>query len=234
MFELIAHRGASKEAPENTLSAFRKACDLKVDTIELDVHLSSDGTPIVIHDSTLGRTSTGKVGTRIQHYTTKEIAELDAGAWFHPEFKGEKIPTLAEALVFLKGKTRLMIEVKKDHAQAKEVARAVCECVKGYENLVVGSFSVQILEELRNLAPELPLMGIFEDLNKLPALREMKFKSYASWYKLLTPTLVNELHEEGATIWAFTVDDLRSASFLLSIGVDGIITNDPRLMLSLR
>lgn len=228
MIEWIAHRGASKEAPENTLAAFKKAIEIGVDWIEMDVHVSRDGIPFIIHDAIIGRTCSGPQGKRITDFPMAEIEEFDAGSWFDPQFSNEKIVTLDAVLAMDRGKTGLMIELKKGHSPFKVISSAVVKAVKGHSNLVVGSFSHHIIEEIQALAPEIPLIGIIEDFNRVEIFREMKLPRWAIWYKLLNPALINGLHEEGSSVWAFTVDERRVAEFLVSIGVDGIITNDPR------
>lgn len=237
MFTLIAHRGASKEAPENTLSAFKRAVEIGVDAIECDVHLSNDGVPVVVHDAYLGRTTQGLRTQKIQSLTLEEIRALDAGHWFHSDFAGERISTLEEILALEAGKTGWMIELKKGHSSVKEMAQAISRTLQNVthpELFWVGSFVPEILLELRALSPQLNLLGIAENMRQLEGFEPLNLPLVAVWYKLLTTLLVNELHSSKKKVWAFTVDDLRTAKFLLSIGVDGLITNDPRLLLPLK
>lgn len=233
MLEIIAHRGASKLAPENTLKAIDKAIQYAVDYIEVDVHISKDGVPVVIHDANLARTTNCKTGKRITDLTLDEIKALDAGSWFGPDFTGETIPTLEEVLKLPRGSIGLMIEVKKGQTPAKVAAASVCELLRRYPQnspLAIGSFSPHILDAVKERMPEVSLIGIAEDFNMIAALRGMKLARLALWYKLLSPELVRSLHEEGSQVWTFTVDDERTARFLASIQVDGIITNDCPLM----
>ena len=134
MVEIIAHRGASKESPENTLSAFQRAIELGSDYIELDVHLSKDGIPVVIHDTHLSRTTNHILNERVNDKTLKEIKALDAGLWFNEAYIGEKIPTLEEVLLLDRNKTGLMIEIKKSHSSCKKIVKAVGDLVASIQS----------------------------------------------------------------------------------------------------
>ena len=106
----IAHRGASGIVPENTLAAFKKAIEIGVDAIELDLHGTADGEIVVIHDPSLDRTT--NLSGPINQTTLETIKQADAGAWFNPQFVGEAIPTLAEALVCIADKAMTVLEIK--------------------------------------------------------------------------------------------------------------------------
>jgi glycerophosphoryl diester phosphodiesterase len=238
MAEIIAHRGASKESPENTLSAFRHAIELGADYIEIDVHLSKDEIPVVIHDAHLGRTTDHKSKGQVKEMTLEEMKTLDAGLWFSDAYAGEKIPTLEEVLLLNRKQTGLMIEIKKSHSSCKKIVKAVGDLVLSTQNnnlkeIIVGSFSLAILDEMREQYPSIPLIGIAEDFNRMVLLRERHFPRLALWHKLLNPSLIQALHEENTEVWAFTVDEIRVAKFLLSINIDGLITNDPAAIRSL-
>ena len=133
---IIAHRGARALEPENTLRAIRKAMDLNVDMIEIDIHQLDDQL-IVIHDKTLDRTTNGT--GKIQDYTFAQLRELDAG-------KGEQIPTLAEVLDLTRGKVALNIEIK-----GKSLVPLLYETIKAESNLLISSFDWQQLHQLRAL-----------------------------------------------------------------------------------
>ncbi len=111
-FLVIAHRGASGYAPENTLASIRKGLDMGADMVEIDIHLSKDGEVVVIHDATLERTTDGT--GKVQSKTLEELKKLNAGSWFGKEFSQEKIPTLKEVIDLMDGKALLLIELKND------------------------------------------------------------------------------------------------------------------------
>ena len=232
MYQLIAHRGASSEAPENTLAAVRRALEIGVDCIEVDVHLSHDGHPVVIHDPVAGRTAWGAAGKRISEMPLAEIKGLDAGSWFGASFSGEPVPTLDELLQIPRASTGLMIEIKRGHTALERLGSAVIKSIHAspQDLLMVGSYSAALLLHMQKKAPALALAGIVENQHLLNSFQGLKLKRMVLWYKLLSPYLVANLHDEGLEVWTFTVDDLKVAQFLLSIGVDGIITNNPRFM----
>lgn len=234
MVRIIAHRGASSEAPENTLAAIRRAIEIGVDCVEIDVHLTKDHIPVVIHDGRLGRTVQGHGHKQIAHTTYAELKTLDAGSWFDPSFSAEAVPTLHEVLALARNSTALMIEVKKDIHPIELAAEKIGEALASSPALappnttVVGSFSAQFLAKFHSLLPAYPLIGIVEKDHALSDFQEVPLKLFAIWYKLLTPYLVQHLYDEDKEVWAFTVDNLKIAAFLRSIGVQGIITNNPR------
>ncbi len=235
MVELIAHRGASKEAPENTLASFSKALEIGVDWIEMDVHLSKDGIPVVLHDAFPGRTARGETQGRITDLSLAQIKALDAGSWFNASFTQEKIPTLKETLSLDNGATGWMIEIKKGHSFVKPLVSTILEVVghQTPQRFRIGSSSPHIIEEIRTQDPGCPLIGIVEDFNMAALFEELNLPYLAIWYKLANPAWISRLHEKGCKVWAFTVDDPKIAEFLASIGIDGIITNNPRDMKAL-
>ncbi len=227
--KLIAHRGASKEAPENTLASIHKALEIGVDLIEIDVHLTKDNVPVVIHDAILGKTTNNTLQERITHLTWAQVQQLDVGSWFGEAFAGEKIPSLEQVLAIDRGSTGLMIEIKKGHSSVKPLVSAVLDLVFKYKSphYVIGSFSYHIVEELKKRWPECPICGIVEDFNMVSTFKEMNLPRVVLWHKLANPELIQSFHQENAEVWVYTVDD-HAAEALASFGVDGLITNDPR------
>ena len=238
MPEIIAHRGYSKKAPENTLSSIRMAIEQGVDYVEIDVHMSKDGIPIVIHDSFLERTTNAKDMLRVTDMTYAQIKTFDAGSWFDFYFQGETIPTLKEVLALNFNSSGLMIEIKKGHSQVKPLTTAVGKLVReaiaktNFNKILVGSFSYHILSELRVQFPALELVGIVEDFNSLQPMMSLKLPYLAIWHKLATPTLLKTLHENNTKVWAFTVDSIETAQALDQMNIDGLITNDPDAMIT--
>lgn len=122
---VVAHRGASVEAPENTLAAFRRAWALGAESCELDVRVSADGAVVVMHDATTART--GGVDRPVAAQTLAELAALDVGAWFGPAFAGERVPLLAEVLAAMPAGRMLFVEVKTGAADAEAIARVITD-----------------------------------------------------------------------------------------------------------
>lgn len=233
--KIIAHRGASAEAPENTLSAFANALPMGVDAIEFDVHLTSDKVPIIIHDFVFGRTTNGGYLKRTTELPFETIRTFDVGSWYSGKYVNERIPTLDEVLRLTQGKVALMVEIKQQNSPAEEIA----EVVVNYLNITggdyrIGSFSPQIIQEVQKRAPQYPVIGILEEIEMLEPFVEMNLKHLAIWYSLLTPELIKDLHEKGIEVWTFTVDNPALAQYLDSIGIDGIISNNPRLLIANR
>ena len=224
---LYAHRGASAEAPENTLAAFRRALAAGADGIELDVHLSADGTPMVIHDDTLERTTDG-CGPVAAH-PLAALQGLDAGSWFAPHFAGEPLPTLAETLQLLAGRLRLNLEVKDARAgmamlhELQRFPRA---------DVVVSSFDGAVLTRLRQAAPDLALAVLAEGdwhraLAQAAALRASAFHPRAD---LVSRPLLAACRRLRLPVFAWTVDDPAEARALARLGIDGLFTNDPAFL----
>lgn len=197
---LIAHRGASNEAPENTRAALLRAREIGVDLIEIDVHLTADEQLVVIHDSIIGRTAWGAAGRNICEMTLSEVQTLDAGSWFSEDFAGETIPTLAEVLAMDLGSTGLMIEVKRGHCPLEPLAAAVIKSVAFVSKipLIIGSFSAPLMEHLKELNSTLPFIGIVQDYHLLDKFEGIKPQHMAIYYKLATPSLIATFQEKGA------------------------------------
>lgn len=232
-FKWIAHRGVSSEAPENTLIAFRIAIEMGVDFFELDVQLSSDGIPIVIHDSSLERTTNFSNPTPVSHLSASELKALDAGSWFDPQFHGEQIPTLQEVLDLPRKQTGIMLEIKITPIDPEKIVQAVLQVlsssnISSKSPILIASFSRAILEEVRKAAPDQPLIGLADDESGLKALIDNRFNHLCPEESLLSPKVIKNLRSSGLCVWTFTVDDPKRAEELRLAGIDGIVTNRPR------
>ena len=152
---VIAHRGFSSAAPENTIAAVRAAIEIRADMVEIDVTLTSDGHVVVIHDETLDRTTNGS--GEIFLFPLAELQKLDAGSWFDPSFAGERIPTLGEVLNVVDGRILLNVEIKSE-AVARGVVGKVAAAIQEHgmvDRVVVSSFSPTALQEMHSVAPEI-------------------------------------------------------------------------------
>lgn len=234
----IAHRGASGRglAPENTLAAFKKALQIGVDAIELDVHLSRDGKVVVIHDPTLDRTTNFRGA--VAELSLEQIKAADAGSWFSPEYANEIVPTLYEALTLITKKAIAVIEIK-SLGIAKEVVQTI-ENANALEACMVISFHPTALEEMRALNPKIPtgflVGGVAPKAFKLQAIdlacrvTEIGSSSVLLYHLAITSRLVKELHKRGINVWAWTVDYRSRMRRLAKMGVNGIISNYPNLL----
>jgi glycerophosphoryl diester phosphodiesterase len=228
-----AHRGDSSNAPENTLAAFRAAIDLNAPWIELDVHPTSDGALVVIHDDTVERT-TGAPGA-ICDLTLAEIQKLDAGAWFSPRFAGERIPQLAEVFELVAPTpTRLNIEIKAA-PDGLDVAPGVVDLLRRYQKereYVVSSFDLPALLQVQALAPEVPLSILGWGSDLLQIAQEHHFPWIHGFFATMEAETVAQAHANGIGVNIWTVDDPDSLASWKAVGVDKICTNCPALMLA--
>jgi glycerophosphoryl diester phosphodiesterase len=238
----IAHRGASGKghSPENTLSAFREAINIGADCVECDVHCTKDGQVVVIHDGTLART-TNKKGTVVE-MTLEEIKKADAGSWFSSLFTNERIPTLGELLELTKGKVINVIEIKPNNI-TKRVVEEV-EKANAVNDVILQSFYPEAVKAAFELNPKIPrallLSGQLPVL-RMPSIMDLIYQATqvgASTmnlpYKIVTPNLIKESHKRGMNVWAWTVDDESDIKAQINMGIDGVTSNYPERLISLR
>lgn len=220
-----AHRGASNEAPENTLAAFALAAAYGADGLELDIHLSHDDVPVVLHDETLERTTDGQ--GPVASWRLSDLQELDAGSWFRADYAGENLPTLLEVLAMFSGHLRLNLEVKEARA-----GLAVLDLLRDFPaaDVLVSSFDWRLLARLRQLDAELPLGLLLDDGDWHRALRtavELRAATLHPPVARVSRPLIAACHAASLPVHAWTVDDPAAARSLARAGIDGLFTNDP-------
>ncbi|MDO3379217.1 glycerophosphodiester phosphodiesterase [Geoalkalibacter halelectricus] len=224
-FWFWAHRGASACAPENTLAAFRLAEAQGADGIELDVHISRDGVPMVIHDETLERTTNGR--GRVADTRLRDLRRLDAGRWFAPEFAGEPLPLLAEVLEWAGERVPLNLELKD-----RRTGAAVLRLLHHYPQcrVLVSSFDHRLLKDLRAQAPQLPLGFLCESRLWRLALRRAQAAGAHSFHPrqdLVGSSLARAVRGAGLALYTWTLDDAPRAAALMRLGIAGLFTNRP-------
>jgi glycerophosphoryl diester phosphodiesterase len=233
---VIAHRGVSAKAPENTLASFERAASIPgIDMIELDVRLSKDEEVIVLHDRTLQRTSTGNGPAR--NYSMEEIRRFDAGSWFHPMFSQQRIPTLCEVLQRVGDKLWVDVEIKSDwlHHEPpelleKKVLDAVNKC--GMDNRVMfSSFDHRLLATLKRMQPLLitgVLYNFSRDFGRLPSTlaKRVGASVFVCAKRELTHQMVDDAHRHGIAVYVYTLNSIYDAQRMLMYGVDGILSNN--------
>jgi len=245
----VAHRGASAHAPENTLAAMRAGVDMDADMVEIDVQRTADGELIIMHDTNLVRTTDAEEvfpdhgSYDVSAFTMAEIRRLDAGEWFAPEFDGEKVPTLREALAVLRGgDVGLLLEIKEPARYPgieKQVARHfdrwwLKPAPPGLAHrLVIQSFDWPSMKRSQDLLPRIP-HGL---LGRVP---EAEIPAYAEWADQINPgfttvdaAYVQAVHDVGLEIYVYTVNTAADMQAQIDKGVDGIITNYPDVLADL-
>lgn len=232
-FEIIAHRGASSLAPENTLAAFRQAHALQTEWIEFDVTLTKDRVPIIFHDKETHRT-TNLIGRKISTLPLTEIKQLDAGSWFSPEFAGEKIPTFAETLQFLATHNiHAHIELKPNHnfevATVTQVLAEFRAIWPTHLTAIFSSFSVPMLRTLRQHDSTLNIAFIHNrwHMDNLDILHELNCQAMHLNARYITEQQVHQLKAANFQVRCFTINHLKRGQILYSWGVDGVFTEHP-------
>jgi len=236
---IIAHRGASYAAPENTLAAFKLAWDEQADGIEGDFYLSADGRIICIHDRTTKRTAGEEL--TVPEATWEQLQQLDVGKWKAPQYAGERVPALPQVLATVGPGKKIYIEIK----CGAEVVPTLVETIKASkllpEQITVISFQKEVIAQIKQQLPDITanwLTGFKqqEDGSWLPApativetLRELKADGVGVGAQrgALTPELATALKEAGFGFHVWTVDDPELAAYLVKLGVDSITTNRP-------
>jgi len=232
----FAHRGASYEAPQNTLAAFSLAVELGADGIEFDVQLSSDGEVVVIHDFVLETTTDGQ--GPVQNKTLVELKELDAGAWFDPKFAGLRIPTLQELIDAVGHHLLLNVELKAAGLRDDGLALAVVRILKEndlLDRVVVSSFNPLAIWRVKRLDARIPT-GLLYAPDGPPFLRRpwlrhlIRPDALHPQHSMVDASYVSWARERGYRVHTWTVDEPADMRRLTQLGVDLIITNRPDLL----
>lgn len=231
----VAHRGATGYAPENTIAAFDKGVEMKADYIEIDVQRSKDGELVIIHDTTVDRTTDG-TGS-VKDLTFEQIRSLDAGSWKGEEFTGEKIPTFDEILDRYRGKVGILIELKAPELYPGIEAQVAQELKERNldkpqnEKIIIQSFNFESMKITNSLLPKVPIGVLTSNRAHTTEQALKEFATYADYfnpsYGIVSKELVDQVHALGMKIQSWTVRSQEAADFLLEMNVDGIITDYP-------
>lgn len=238
---VIAHRGFSAVAPENTLVAVEKALAVGADMIEVDVYLSADSVVVLMHDRDVDRTTNG--AGDIRRMPLEEIQDLDAGSWLSREFRGEPIPTLQEVMELVDGKATLLIEIKESGDGIEEnIARLIKE-YRAYDWCIVQSFKARAIQNMKEtdrrvrrhqlVIGNVTLLPIHLTLGSFFGIRAGRINTIDDVrainpnYEYLSKNTIDKIHAHGRKIFVWTVDDEDDMETLVDMGVDGLITNHP-------
>ncbi|MET0735417.1 MAG: glycerophosphodiester phosphodiesterase family protein [Microbacterium sp.] len=228
---IASHRGGGASAPENTVPAISAALAAGFDYVEVDVALTADRHPVLLHDATVDRTTDGH--GRVSELTLEQVRALDAGSWFDPAFSGTRIPTLAEFLDVLAGSTQRAIVELKGVWDADSVGAAIAEVsARGLERrIVIASFDARTLalvEAASEIVPRLLILKHVPD-DVVSAAAEAGVRGIIVDRKavLREPELVDELHAAGIRLVVYTLNKDTQWDAVTALGVDGIVTDDP-------
>lgn len=238
-FLVIAHRGASYYAPENTMSAFRLAHEMKADMIELDVQLSKDGIPVIFHDAKLNRHSNGK--GLVSSFLFDELRQLDAGKWFSIEYQGEKIPSLKEVLEWASGKIMVNIEIKKEAVSDSPeggVEEKVVQLVRQMEmeeHVIISSFDYRAITRIKKIAPQILTGLLYNKKNSgnrrpLQLMQEYEADFFHCSKSEMNKKRRSELESEGKRFLIYTVNRKSEMKKWIKKGAFGIFSDKPDLL----
>ncbi len=248
---IIAHRGASAAAPENTLAAFQKAIDDGAEGVEFDVRLAKDGVPVVFHDEKLQRI--GQKEGYVSNYTSRELQNLDAGSWFNlknpnkadDRFAAENIPTLAQLLEFLQDyQGSMYIELKCKNAETPALVKAVGETIGGSKllsSIIVKSFNLDAVRQIKQMLPEVRTAALFapkirtilRDKNNLLEKAEKYLADELSIHcSLATESFIHKAEKLGFPVTIWTANNSVWVKRAVDLGINAIITNNPAKLLA--
>lgn len=229
---VIGHRGASADAPENTIAAFELAIEQGADGIELDVHLSGDEQPVVIHDFTLERTTDG--AGPVSERSVRELKRLDAGGWRDRRFRGQRVQTLQEVLERFRDRARFWIELKAGSALYPGIEERVVSTIEIYEavdRVLVQSFDLDAIDRVRALNHEIPVGALVAQAPLEPALlRAGRIGAICPGAHVLTEELLGEIRGAALDCYVWTVNEPAQMDRLVEWRVSGIITDRPGLL----
>lgn len=225
--EVMAHRGSSHAAPENTIAAVRKAIEDGADMVEIDVQETADGVVVVFHDSDFMKLSGSRL--KIWDATMDDLKDMDIGSWFAPEFRGERVPTLADVLAVCKGNIGVNIELKY-YGHDDQLEQRVADIVNQYQmadDVIAMSLKVDAVEKMKQICPDWKvglLLSVYAgNLKKLNADFVAVNAGFAD------RNFINAAHGSGKEVYVWTVNDSATMSTMIGRGADGLITDRPAL-----
>jgi glycerophosphoryl diester phosphodiesterase len=239
---IIAHRGESFDAPENTLASIKLAWEKKISAVETDIHLTRDNEIVVIHDYDTKRIS--GIKKVIMNSSLKELKLIDAGTYKGSQWRGERIPTLDEVLQTVPEKAKIIIEIKSDEKILPKLKTTLSRSNLKYSQIEIITFRKEVLKSARLLMPEYKMLLLLNldyfwpwwtcrvNIEKIiKMVRQHQFNGVDVWAgKLLTKEFIRAFKDAGLLVYAWTVDDPVIANILIGYGIDGITTNSASWM----
>jgi glycerophosphoryl diester phosphodiesterase len=241
-FKIIAHRGSSYIAPENTISSARLAMQENADALELDIHLTKDNQIVVIHDSNTKRTS--GINKKVKNLKLNELKQLDFGSWKNKKWNGEKIPTLEEIFNIVPKEKSVFVEIKSGYECLFEIRKLIDDGKIDESQMVLMDFNFETVLKAKKMFPNVEVLWLYEFeplaspkkkrilldkiieiavLNKIDGINIENVKQ-------LDANFIQKAKENGLKCYCWTVDNCKRAKYLMSSGIDGIATNKPGWM----
>lgn len=237
--EIIGHRGASRDAPENTLASVNLAWKRNADAVEIDIYLTKDGKIVAVHDKTTKRY--GGPDVKVEHQTFEELRKLDVGTWKDPRYRGEKIPTLDEILETIPEGKRLFIELKSERKIIPELKRILESSKKKPNQTAIIGFSLETVTEAKRQLPDRKVFWIVdvkqdkETKEWKPGLEQIIAEAKKAnldgldlgYAPIFDKNYISKVKRAGLSFFVWTVNDAKVALKLMEFGVDGITTDRP-------
>lgn len=231
--DVVAHRGASLVAPENTLAALDAAIEMGADIVEFDLQETADDVPVLMHDARLGRTTNDAQNRYVHQVTLEEIQQLDAGSWFSEDFIGEPVPTFEETLAHVQGRTRIFVDLKARSQTFNENVVSLIEAYDFIEEALILSFSLEQLEAIKALNPEIQtvllIATFFGDIERLIRNPNIDHFAFRRTVLQMHPQFVERIHLADKKVYVWAVDERVHMQRLMALDVDGLISKDPIL-----
>lgn len=240
--KIIAHRGASYEAPENTISSAKLAMVQNADALEVDIHLTNDNEIVVIHDANIERTA--GIKGNVKDFSLSELKQYEFGSWKDKKWKGEKIPTLKEILQLLPPEKAIFIEIKSGAECLPELKKLFIELNILNNRIVLMDFNFETVKKAKSMFPDVEVLFLYEfklfttSVNKKDQLENII--KMAVDYKIdglnienvkqLDADFIKKANDNGLKCYCWTVDNHKRAKYLIDSGIDGIATNRPGWM----
>lgn len=229
--EIVAHRGASYLAPENTLAAVKLGYALGAEAVEIDVHLTKDLQVVVIHDSDTRRTAGGN-NLEIAESTAAELHQLEVGSWKNQQYAGEKIPLLAEVFPLVPEGKKLVVELKTGPEILPHLQELIAKSDMAAQ-LILISFNRETIITAKQRMPAIPAYWLLHNYKEhsleeaIAIVKKHQLQGLDVHYTLINKQFMEKMQEQGLEVYVYTVNDPAVAKRLLALGVKGITTDRP-------
>ncbi|HKL47916.1 MAG TPA: glycerophosphodiester phosphodiesterase family protein [Candidatus Izemoplasmatales bacterium] len=230
---IIAHRGASYDAPENTIASLEVAIEQGSDAVEFDVRTTKDNVPILMHDDTLKRTTDFDINLKVDDLSFDIIRNYEAGSWFSEAYAGEKIPTLEEALETVQGRVGVFMDIKTENKIVEKEIMRLIEFYDMVDDVKIMSFSLAQLQRFKALNPNIEtillISSYYGQINLLYTNDSINHFGLRISIIERAPNIINEIHQEGKNVYVWKIDSEKQINIGVSADVDGFITSRPVL-----